>query len=482
MKKNHSFIHYKFFNIENKYKYLFFSLLLFCIGFIIIAKYSNYIPIHENTITDYIQGDDLPFFKNNQIFYDLSYSLIIFIILFKLFDNIKSSFLRKNIKIIWIIKSFFSLFLILIYEKDAGLDQVVYFDIINNQKVWAQHYGYIFNFINFESATSNFLIPFKYLNFVFIDSWFLIKIFLNLIYISTVYISYKIYLKINPINSFFIFYSFSFFPTLFFYSSILTKDLFILFYILVSFYFFQKLNMNINLKNFKNIIVIISSLFLISTIRIWMAPLVLLSMFIPIIFYYTFKRMIIFNKKFFLFVLFFVFIGLIFFLDTNIWNNIKIDFIKEQFNRVHNWHAWDPNKHNIIGVNAENIQQLLIYDFWKMMFLTLFNPFLNYYYELKFYPFIFENIVIIFLIFYSILNKDFKTNKNILFIFFITLGYSLLYAHAGGFLNPGTSLRYSLQIKYLIFIYLLSLNKKSLDILFYKFFIYLKNFYKQYVK
>ena len=32
---------------------------------------------------------------------------------------------------------------------------------------------------------------------------------------------------------------------------------------------------------------------------------------------------------------------------------------------MHNWHAWDPNKHNIIGVNAENIQQLLIYDFWK---------------------------------------------------------------------------------------------------------------------
>ena len=176
--------------------------------------------------------------------------------------------------------------------------------------------------------------------------------------------------------------------------------------------------MNLNLKNFKNIIVIISSLFLISTIRIWMAPLVLLSMFIPIIFYYTFKRMIIFNKNFFIFSIF-CFYWTYFFLDTNIWNNIKIDFIKEQFNRVHNWHAWDPNKHNIIGVNAENIQQLLIYDFWKMMFLTLFNPFLNYYYELKFYPFIFENIVIIFLIFYSILNKDFKTNKNILFIFLL---------------------------------------------------------------
>ena len=482
MKKNHSFIHYKFFNIENKYKYLFFSLLLFCIGFIIIAKYSNYIPIHENTITDYIQEEDLPFFKNNQIFYDLSYSLIIFIILFKLFDNIKSSFLRKNIKIIWIIKSFFSFFLILIYEKGAGLDQVVYFDIINNQKVWAQHYGYIFNFINFESATSNFLIPFKYLNFVFIDSWFLIKIFLNLIYILTVYISYKIYLKINPINSILIFYCFCLFPTLFFYSSIIVKDTFILLYILISFYFFQKLNLSLNFKNFKNILIIFLFVLLIATVRVWIAVLVILSIVLPLLFFYIPKRIIVFNKNFFLFFMIFLFVGIIFFLDTNLWNETKINFIQSQFDRVHNWHAWDPNHYDIIGINAENIKQLIINDYWKMMFLTIFNPFLNYYYKLQFYPFIFENMVIIFLIIYSILNTEIKANKSIFFIIFLTLGYSVLYAYAGGFLNSGTSLRYALQVKYLIFIYLLSLNKKSLDILFKRIFIYLKNFYKQYVK
>lgn len=478
MKKNINFIHYKLLSIRKKYKFLFFSLFLFCIGFIIITKYSNYIPIHENTITDYIQGDDLPFFKDHQIFYDLSYNFLIFIIFFNLFNKIKSTFLRNNIKIVWIIKNFFSFFLILIYEKDAGLDQVVYFDIINNQKVWAQHYGYIFNFIGFESATSNFLIPFKYLNFFLNDSWFLIKIFLNLIYILIIYISYKIYLKINSNNSLFIFYSFCLFPTLFFYSSIITKDLFILLYILISFYFFQKLNMSFNLENCKNILIIFSSLFLIMTIRIWMAPLILLSMLIPLIFFYFFKRIILINKNLFFFLIIFLFIGFLFFLETNLWNNIKINFIQSQFDRVHNWHAWDPKVYNIIGINAENIQQLIINDYWKMMFLTIFNPFLNYYNELKFYPFIFENLAIIFLIFYSILNKDFKISKNIFFIIFFTFGYSFLYAYAGGFLSPGTSLRYSLQVKYLIFIYLLSLNKKSLDPLLYNIFNRLRNFYR----
>lgn len=481
MIKDINSIQYKLLNIGRKYKFLFCSIFLFCISFLIIVKYSNYIPIHENTITDYIQGDDLPFFKNTQIFYDLSYSLLVFLILFNLFNKIKSPFLKDNIKIIWIVKNFFSFFLILIYEKNAGLDQVIYFDIINNQKVWAQHYGYIFNFFTFESATSNFLLPLKYLNFFINDSWFLIKIILNLIYILIVYMSYKIYLKINSNNSILIFYSFSLFPTLFFYSSIITKDLFILFYILIIFYFFQKLDLTYSFKNLKNILIIFFSLFLVFLIRYWMGPLILLSIFFPVLFYFIFNRTFLYNKNIFLFFLIFIFVGLLFFLDTDLWNNIKINFIQYQFDRVHNWHAWDPKSHNIIGINAENIQQLIIYDYWKMMFLTIFNPFLNYYNELKFYPFIFENLAIIFLIFYSILNKDFKVSKSLFFVIFLTLGYSLLYAFAGGFLNPGTSLRYSLQVKYLIFIYLLSLNKKSIDILLYKIFIYLRNFYKQYV-
>ena len=59
----------------------------------------------------------------------------------------------------------------------------------------------------------------------------------------------------------------------------------------------------------------------------------------------------------------FLFVGIIFFLDTNLWNETKINFIQSQFDRVHNWHAWDPNYYDIIGINAENIKQLIINDY-----------------------------------------------------------------------------------------------------------------------
>lgn len=480
MKKKKYFDEPNFFNFKKEYKYLFFSLLAFSIGFLIIDKYSNYIPIHENTITDYIQGNDSPFFKNRYIFYDLTFSFLIFIIIFNLFDKIKSPFLKENIKIIWIIKNFFSLFIVLLYEKSSGLDQVIYYDIVSNQKVWAQHYGYIYNLINFKSATSNFLLPFKYINYLFYDNWFLIKIFLNLIFLSIVYISYKIYLKINKYNSALIFYSFSLFPSLFFFSSLITKDLFILFYTLIAFYFFQKLNFNFNFGNFKNILIILACFFLIFSIRSWMGFILLLSTILPLLMLYIFKNTAFINKYLLLSFYLFIFISLIFFFETNFWNNIENILIQSQFSRLHNWHAFDPNNYKVFGINKENIYQFLLFDFWKMMILTVFNPFLNYLDEIKFYPFIFENFLIIILIVYSIFNSEFKINKSISFIFFFAVTYSTLYAHAGGFLNAGTSVRYSLQVKYLIFIYLLSVNKNSITN-FLKNFNNFKNFYRQYV-
>ena len=32
---------------------------------------------------------------------------------------------------------------------------------------------------------------------------------------------------------------------------------------------------------------------------------------------------------------------------------MQISIIASQFDRIHNWHAWDPSSHNIIGVNSE---------------------------------------------------------------------------------------------------------------------------------
>ncbi len=449
---------------SNTFKKIFFlliSLILFLIGFLVINKFYKYIPLHENTITDYIQGDDLPFFKNTFVFFDLAYSLIFFIIIFYFLDKIKNCTLNYNLKIIWILKNIFSLFLILIYEKNAGLDQVIYFDIISNEKYWAQHYGYIHNFFTIENATSNFLLPFKFLNTFLFSSWFVFKIFLNLVYLFIIYFSYKIFIKFNKENSSLVVYFFALFPSLFFFSSIITKDLFILFYIVLSFYCFQKIGDNF-VKNIFYFSIIFLCLGLIMTIRIWMGPIILISLLLPGILKFIFFTLIKLNKYIFIFFITTILIFFLFFIESNYWNDMQISIIASQFDRIHNWHAWDPSSHNIIGVNSENFKQLLINDYWKMFFLSIFNPFLNYLNKIQFLPFILENILILFLIFYSCFNISQLNTKIVYTLIFFTLGYGIVYAYAGGFLNAGTSLRYSIQLKYILFIYLLTLNFKSL--------------------
>lgn len=467
--------------MKKKYVSIFFSLIVFCICFFIINKYHNHIPIHENTITDYIQFDDLPFYRDYFIFYDLTYSFLFFIMIFSFLDKIENSFLSYNLKIIWIIKNLISLFLIIIYEKNTGLDQVYYFDIINNEKSWVHHFGYINDYINFDNATSNYLLIFNYLNIFLFNTWFAIKLFLNLFYLAIIYLSYKIYLKINKYDSTIVFYLFALFPSLLLFTSIITKDLLIVFYIMVSLHCVQEIRKELN-KNIKYFIIIAICIFLITTIRVWMGPLILISLITPYIFGYFFKFFKFFKSyNHFGFLLFFIliFTSLLFFLESNIWNDFQIKLIVKQFDRIHNWHAYDHNIYSVIGENTENIKYFLINDFWRMMFLSIFNPFLNHLTKIQFYPFILENILIIFLIFYSFLNKKFFLDKIILALIFLVLGYSILYSHAGGFLNAGTSLRYAMQVKYPLFIYLISLNMSSLEVLKKKFItFYLKNFDK----
>ena len=99
-----------------KYKniiYIIISIIFFLISFLSIELNSNFFPLWENTVTDYIQDVDLPFLKDKKIFFDLSYSLLFFIIIFYLIDQIKNNFFRFNLKIIFVIKNFFSLFIII---------------------------------------------------------------------------------------------------------------------------------------------------------------------------------------------------------------------------------------------------------------------------------------------------------------------------------------------------------------------------------
>ena len=198
------------------------------------------------------------------------------------------------------------------------------------------------------------------------------------------------------------------------------------------------------------------------TIRIWMGPIILISLLLPGILKFIFFTLIKLNKYIFIFFITTILIFFLFFIESNYWNDMQISIIASQFDRIHNWHAWDPSSHNISGVNSENFKQLLINDYWKMFFLSIFNPFLNYLNKIQFLPFILENILILFLIFYSCFNISQLNTKIVYTLIFFTLGYGIVYAYAGGFLNAGTSLRYSIQLKYILFIYLLTLNFKSL--------------------
>ena len=205
--------------MQKNESFFFVTLISFCLGFFIVENFTNFIPLHENSVTDYIQDHDIPFFKDTYIFFDISYGLFLFVIIFKLIDYINDNFLKTNLRILWIVKNFFIFFKILLFEKNGGLDQEKFFDIINNEKNWAYHFGYITNFfsLSIDHTTSNFLLIYNYFNIFLINTWFGTKVITNIFFLVTIYFSYKIYLKFNNENSKLIFYFFGFFPSLFFF-------------------------------------------------------------------------------------------------------------------------------------------------------------------------------------------------------------------------------------------------------------------------
>lgn len=466
--------------MQKNESFFFVTLISFCLGFFIIENFTNFIPLHENSVTDYIQDHDIPFFNDTYIFFDISYGLFLFVIIFKLIDYINDNFLKTNLKILWIVKNFFTFFIILLFEKNGGLDQEKFFDIINNEKNWAYHFGYITNFfsLSVDQTTSNFLLIYNYFNIFLINTWFGTKVITNIFFLVTIYFSYKIYLKFNNENSKLIFYLFGFSPSLFFFSSMITKDTIIVFYLLISFYSFLNIDGNYK-QNIKHYLIIIICIILISLIRYWIGIFLVLAFTIPLISKVLINNLKKYNHFFILSLFVCLFLLILFFFETDLWNNFQIEYKIKQFHRIYNWHYHDPLEYNIMGVNAENLKDFYLKDYWKMMILTIFNLSLNSLNELKFYPFIFEGLFIIFMIFYSIGFKKVFIDKNIFFLILFILFYSILYAFGGTQMNTGTSLRYSIQVKYVLYVYLISINSKILITFIMKIFSnFLRNSYK----
>jgi hypothetical protein len=110
-----------------------------------------------------------------------------------------------------------------------------------------------------------------------------------------------------------------------------------------------------------------------------------------------------------------------------------------------------------------------------LYFYTLFNPFLEKIFNIKYIILIIENIIILVLIlisFYNYFTKDLKTKIFILSI----LAYVFIYLNIHlfiNYMNIGTGFRYSLQAKIPIIIICLILNDKTIQHLLSIFF---KNF------
>ena len=83
--------------MQKNESFFFVTLISFCLGFFIVENFTNFIPLHENSVTDYIQDHDIPFFKDTYIFFDISYGLFLFVIIFKLIDYIVELGVRKNL-------------------------------------------------------------------------------------------------------------------------------------------------------------------------------------------------------------------------------------------------------------------------------------------------------------------------------------------------------------------------------------------------
>ena len=142
--------------------------IIFSLIFLITTIFGEKIPYYENNITDYIMNlEDNPYKKEVLLHYDLGLNLLLF---FSIYLLIKKNILDQiaiHFQIIWLVKSFISLFLIMVYENFFGLDQTRYFFFVINDTSYAHHFGNLDKLFDIKNQTINFLLPLKLINFIF---------------------------------------------------------------------------------------------------------------------------------------------------------------------------------------------------------------------------------------------------------------------------------------------------------------------------
>lgn len=461
--------------IKSRYTYFFFYFLFFSLTILILYLF-NSVKYYENSVTDVIDLAS-PFLKNNSFYNDLTISLIFFLFFFYFIDKYSENYLSLHFKIIWTFKNFFSFFLIQIYENYAGLDQVHYFYIVSNNIQWHYHFGNLNKLIDFNNSTINFLFFIKIINFIFNNSWFMQKLFQNLLYIGSIIFIYKTIADKNfrLKNNILILYLLAFLPSIFFFSSLITKDFLILFSLSIIFYTFLCYD-NLNKKKIF-IIISILSLICIFLLRWWVAFAIIISFLIYFVLLIIDK--FICKSKYLIFITLSSF-AILFFLYSTFYSEISINIYTFIFERIKVEHLYNPNFYNVLFINAGTKYEVLnLYPL--ALFKTLFNPFIDDIFSFKKIIFSIENLFIFIFLLLSIKNlkKNFFDKLIVLISFLIIICHVYLPI---GYLNSGTTLRYALQAKLALMIILFILNKDFFNNANKKFLIFLFKIYKNKIK
>ena len=459
------------------------SAIIFTIIFAIIFNHGGNIPYYTNNITDYaLNITDKPFKKEILAQYDLSINLLIFLAIFFFIQKKFDTKISKHLQFIWLIKSFISLFVIMIFETSNGLDQTQYYIFVSNSVKYYWHFGNLDNLFDLHNSTVNFLLPLKFVNFIFNDSWFIQKNFQNILYFISLIYFYKTIILINPKLKYnvSVLYFYSFLPSFLFFSSFITKDFLVI--SLLSIFTFNLINLSDGKKILSSSVIIIASIIIIYLLRSWIA----FAMILVLSLYFTYilsNKIRIFNISLFSIGLILFLLGVYLIINTTYIIELEWMIFDRLFDRIktEHWYAFQSTigsskpLYDTLFVNV-GTKLDLIYYYPVALAKTVFNPFLEKIMNIKLLIFVLENLFLFLLIIYSI--KNLKKNFNISFLPAVMFVIILTHLYIPiGYLNSGTTLRYSLQIKFFILLYLVPLNYElflNID-KFIRYFLHLNN-------
>ena len=452
-----------------------------------LDSFDALVPQWYPNITNYLIYDiskvnpqkafDEPFNKFYIIFFDISFSLlvfyIIFIYFFKLYLNDNNEIF--HIRIIWIFKCFISLFFIIFYELKFGLDQNTYFFLsVNKVNIFSDNFGlgHMSIYPNFAS-NSNVVNLLRYINFFTLNSWFCLKIFFALMSVITIINFYKIIGTLYGEKKIITLYLLCFLPSFFIFTSIITKDAIILF--LTSFVFLKIIEFDKNkILNAAYIFLFLSLIFM---FRKWVSLFIICSLISTWFIIYFYRIKIKYRFALYCLVLFCAILSFDYLNSRLILTETKDLFaVFYRYIMAQNFLQGyiDVSSLNTIEsstclscsgsrslINKSNLLEILVL-YPKMMFMSIFSPFIFDFRKLSYLIPILENFGVLILLVVATFNLN---KKHLIYYFYLinlTLIFTICYAVIN-YLNIGNSFRYSLFMRYILYTFAIAVNLKLIE-------------------